>query len=364
LTFPLSYPEILARVAAIDPVAYGRSRNYTDGAVTRISPYLSRGVLSTSRVLRLLLKRGYQPAAMLTLIRELAWRDYWQQVWNAKRSAIDTDLRRPQQGACRSGLPKALADGTTGIEAIDQGVKALYATGYVHNHVRMYIAALACHSGGCHWSEPARWFHYHLLDCDWASNALSWQWVAGTNSSKIYIANQENVNRYAHTQQRGTYLDFSYEELLQQPRPAVLEQTLRPELRTPLVNTPPPAIDPALPTLIYTFYNLDPEWKSGIRANRILLLDTDLFDRYPVCGRSIDFVLGLATSIEGLQVFCGTFGELARHLHESAVFFRQHPTNSHFRGVEEPREWLFPVQGYYPSFFSYWKQCERFLYKL
>ncbi|MFM8514514.1 MAG: hypothetical protein ACKOBI_12390, partial [Bacteroidota bacterium] len=42
--------EALAQVARIDPVAYGRTRNYVDGAVTRLSPYLSRGVLSTSLV--------------------------------------------------------------------------------------------------------------------------------------------------------------------------------------------------------------------------------------------------------------------------------------------------------------------------
>jgi len=39
--------EALAQVVRIDPVAYGRTRNYVDGAVTRLSPYLSRGVLST-----------------------------------------------------------------------------------------------------------------------------------------------------------------------------------------------------------------------------------------------------------------------------------------------------------------------------
>ena len=35
--------------------------------------------------------------------------------------------------------------------------------------------------------------YYHLLDGDWASNALSWQWVAGSNASKKYYANQANT---------------------------------------------------------------------------------------------------------------------------------------------------------------------------
>ena len=36
--FPLSYAEILQRIRAIEPVKYGSSRNYINGAVTYLSP--------------------------------------------------------------------------------------------------------------------------------------------------------------------------------------------------------------------------------------------------------------------------------------------------------------------------------------
>ena len=55
----------------------------------------------------------------------------------------------------------------------------------------MYIASIICNTAKCHWKIPAKWFYYHLKDGDWGSNALSWQWVCGTNSGKKYYANQK-----------------------------------------------------------------------------------------------------------------------------------------------------------------------------
>ncbi|HVZ56159.1 MAG TPA: hypothetical protein VG870_05825, partial [Chitinophagaceae bacterium] len=72
--FPTAYPEILALLDQVDPVQYGRSRNFTSGAVTRLSPYISRGVISTRLILQHLLRRGASLPAMNKLVQELAWR--------------------------------------------------------------------------------------------------------------------------------------------------------------------------------------------------------------------------------------------------------------------------------------------------
>jgi deoxyribodipyrimidine photo-lyase len=55
----------------------------------------------------------------------------------------------------------------------------------------------------------------HLLDGDVASNHLSWQWVAGTGSSKPYLFNADNVAKYAPEpwHSPGTVIDTSYEAL-------------------------------------------------------------------------------------------------------------------------------------------------------
>ena len=58
--FETSTTKILERVEKIDPVEYGRTRNFLDGAVTRLSPYVSRGVISPKYVLDTVIKKGYK----------------------------------------------------------------------------------------------------------------------------------------------------------------------------------------------------------------------------------------------------------------------------------------------------------------
>ncbi|MFM8347956.1 MAG: deoxyribodipyrimidine photolyase, partial [Bacteroidota bacterium] len=79
--FPTAWPEIISRMRSIDPAAYARSRNHTNGSVTYLSPYLSRGVISTRRVLDSLIERGFTFDECEQLVKELAWRDHFQRVW-------------------------------------------------------------------------------------------------------------------------------------------------------------------------------------------------------------------------------------------------------------------------------------------
>ncbi len=121
--------------------------------------------------------------------------------------------------------------------------------------------------------------------------------------------------------------------------------------------------DPELPTLLYNFYNLDPEWEKELRANRILLLEPSAFRAYPISKKSVDFMLGLSENIAGMQIYVGEFRELVRDFslerRLGEIFFKEHPLNDHYRGTEEPRDWMFDVKGYYPSFFSFWKKCKK-----
>jgi len=119
------------------------------------------------------------------LIQELAWRDYWQQVWIAKGDDINTDLKTTQKSVSNHQVPKAIINASTGIEAVDAAIKELYNTGYMHNHMRMYIASICCNIANSHWLAPAKWMYAHLLDGDCASNQLSWQWVAGAFSNNL-----------------------------------------------------------------------------------------------------------------------------------------------------------------------------------
>jgi len=95
-------------------------------------------------------------------------------------------------------MPQDIRSGATGVPVIDQAVRQLYFNGYVHNHARLWLASYLVHIRKVHWRVGADWMYSHLLDGDIASNYLSWQWVAGTASSKPYLFNAANVTVHAH----------------------------------------------------------------------------------------------------------------------------------------------------------------------
>lgn len=360
--FETDYQTILKKLDDIDPVKYGRTRNYVDGDVTRLSPYISRGLISTKQVLETVLNRGYQLSQIEFFVKELCWRDYFQRV--AQVMNLNHDIKQAQAPVTNHQIPSQVVNATTGIEAIDASIRQLYRDGYMHNHCRMYTASLVCNIAKSHWYHPAQWMYYHLLDGDWASNACSWQWVAGANSNKKYYANQENINKYTYSNQVDTYLDKSYEVLPSLATPTSLLETQHFSLSTELPANRSIQINTLLPTFIYNYYNLDPTWHRDEQGNRILLIEPDFFAQYPVSKKCIDFMLALSKNIPGIQVYTGSFKSLVENHHLKHVFYKEHPLNTGYSGIEEERDWIAKeISGYYPSFFSYWKKVAKHLYK-
>jgi deoxyribodipyrimidine photo-lyase len=360
--FPADYDSILQQMDQIDPVLYGKTRNYIDGHVTRLSPYLSRGVISTKQLLEHVLSKGYKISQIETFVKELCWRDYFQRVGQAKD--LNKEIKYPQDPVAHAEIPNAILNAKTGITGIDEAIAQLYRSGYMHNHCRMYTASVVCNIARSHWLYPAQWMYYHLLDGDWASNACSWQWVSGANSNKKYYANQENINKYTHTKDQNTFLDLSYESLEIMSIPPSLEATERRMLTTSLPECNELSIDHELPNFIYNYYNLDHRWHQHEEGNRILLLDPDFFASYPVDKKCIDFILTLSKNIPELQVFVGSFDTLMKNYPVGKIYYKEHPLNIGYEGIVEERDWIADeVTGYYPSFYAYWKKTEPFIYK-
>ena len=82
------------------------------------------------------------------------------------------DLKNTQTGIDHTEIPIAINNASTGIEAVDQAIHELFDTGYMHNHMRMYVASIACNQGKSHWKLPAQWMYYHLLDGDWGEQCI------------------------------------------------------------------------------------------------------------------------------------------------------------------------------------------------
>jgi deoxyribodipyrimidine photo-lyase len=245
--FDPSDAALRARLAAVRPGDYARTRNHLQGAVTRLSPYLAHGFTTLPEVLAAV--RAHQPVdTQHKLVYELGWRAYFQHVWRHEGDAIFESLHAgplPEAAYART-LPEDIRHGATGVPVIDRAVRELYATGYLHNHARMWLASYVVHLRKVHWRAGADWLYGHLLDGDLASNHLSWQWVAGTGSHKPYLFNAENVARHAPPDWHspGTPVDTSYEALeriAHGPR-AVPVAGGAPVDEPPLLHEPPAAL--------------------------------------------------------------------------------------------------------------------------
>ncbi len=361
MEFPTDYKSIIERLENIDAINYAISRNFIDGYVTYLSPYISRGVISLPLVKQQILE-NHKPYQAQKLLQELAWREYWQSVWQSVGDKIFTDLKYQQTNATHHNMITAIENADTGVEAIDGAVDLLYQTGYMHNHFRMYVASVTCNIGRAHWLQPSQWMYYHLLDGDLASNSLSWQWVAGTFSSKKYYCNQENINKYSKGHQRNTFLDTSYEALTRLDIPEALKEKsdFFPNMELPKINSI--SLKDGEPVLVYNSYNLDPIWHLGKNVNRVLLLEPSHFKKYPVSEKVLQFIIDLSKNITGLQLFVGEFKELEQLTNGKDIIFKSHPAYKYYIGRAESHDTLFPqITGYFNSFSAYWKKCERYL---
>jgi deoxyribodipyrimidine photo-lyase len=158
---------------------YGDRRDDLAGdATSHLSAYLHFGCISPLEVATKLRGRnGAEP-----FVRQLCWRDFFQQVlaarpdaaWENYRGSIDWDDDDDSLRAWREGM--------TGYPVVDAGMRQLLAEGFVHNRARLVVASFLTKDLRIDWRAGARHFLDHLVDGDLASNNLSWQWVAGTGT--------------------------------------------------------------------------------------------------------------------------------------------------------------------------------------
>ncbi len=123
-----------------------------------------------------------------TFLKELVWRDYGQNLVYAQpdygknngRPQFDAfPWRDPAEPAVAADIA-AWQQGRTGYPIVDAGMRQLWATGWMHNRVRMIVASFLIKHLLVDWRVGEAWFWDTLVDADYASNSANWQWVAGT----------------------------------------------------------------------------------------------------------------------------------------------------------------------------------------
>jgi deoxyribodipyrimidine photo-lyase len=132
-------------------------------------------------------RAGGKPAAKLTgspevFLRELGWREFASHLLYHFPHTTEAPLRADYARFPWADDPVGLSAwqrGRTGFPIVDAGMRQLWATGWMHNRVRMIVASFLVKDLRVTWLEGARWFWDTLVDADLAANTLGWQWAAG-----------------------------------------------------------------------------------------------------------------------------------------------------------------------------------------
>jgi deoxyribodipyrimidine photo-lyase len=246
--------------------------------VSGLSPWLRHRLVTEAEVITAIV--AAHPRGAEKFLTEVWWRTYWKGwlelrpgIWAAYRQGVQAASNRLAVEPGLAARAEAAMLGETGIDGFDHWARELVATGYLHNHARMWFASIWIFTLRLPWELGADFFLRHLIDGDPASNTLSWRWVAGLHTpGKTYLATAENIARNTGGRFRPDGLASEAPAPLLPPMPAP-----RP---APQGDT----LDPSAPSLLLvTEEDLAPEFllEQGLRPRAVAVL-MSVEDRSPL----------------------------------------------------------------------------------
>ena len=163
---------------------YEAKRNLpSEEGTSRLSPHLHFGELSPRQVWHRVAGKG---GSVRTFLGEIGWRDYAQTILlqypevGSRNTREQFDHMPWRTGKAAKADLRAWQQGRTGYPIVDAGMRQLWATGWMHNRVRMITASFLIKHLLIDWREGERWFWDCLVDADYGNNSVNWQWTAGT----------------------------------------------------------------------------------------------------------------------------------------------------------------------------------------
>ncbi len=229
---------------------YAEGRDRPDQSHTsRLSPHLHWGEISPRQVWQatrqaMAAANGRLDQSGEKFLKEILWREFSYHLLHLFPQLPDQPFK-PEYAEFpwtdnRPALKK-WEQGQTGFPIVDAGMRELWATGTMHNRVRMIVASFLVKDLLIPWQHGARWFWDTLVDADIASNSASWQWVAGCGADAApYYRIFNPVIQGKKFDPDGNYVRRWIAEL--SPLPASVIHAPW-ELPTPPANYPPPMID-------------------------------------------------------------------------------------------------------------------------
>lgn len=173
--------------AFLDRITAGYSENRDlpalGDATSGLSDALAVGEISARRIWhRALNAQDQGRGGTEDFLRELAWREFSRELFHGAPDMDRACWRREWDGFSWQGdgpQAEAWRQGRTGVALVDAGMREMFATGRMHNRVRMVAASFLVKHLLTDWRIGLDWFARCLTDWDAASNAMNWQWVAG-----------------------------------------------------------------------------------------------------------------------------------------------------------------------------------------
>ncbi|MFT5837025.1 MAG: deoxyribodipyrimidine photo-lyase [Candidatus Azotimanducaceae bacterium] len=154
-----------------------------EDGTSSLSPYLHWGLIGPRQVMHALkAKHDLCATGPQVYAKEIYWREFAYNVLYHFPQTPDAPLHEKYTDfpwEPDAGVLERWQRGQTGYPIVDAGMRQLYATGWMHNRVRMVVSSLLVKHLLQDWREGARWFWNTLVDADLASNTLGWQWSAG-----------------------------------------------------------------------------------------------------------------------------------------------------------------------------------------
>ena len=186
-------PAPTPRTSACDEFLADDLADYADGrdeparsVTSRLSPHLRWGELSPHEVWHALRERRARGEGANRFRTELGWREFaWHVLFHAPELATRNWRAEFDAFPWPRLHPTALRaweEGRTGVPLVDAGMRELWATGTMHNRVRMVVASFLTKNLLIDWRRGEQWFWDTLVDADAASNPFNWQWVAGSGA--------------------------------------------------------------------------------------------------------------------------------------------------------------------------------------
>lgn len=166
---------------------YKEGRNFPSKPHTsKLSPHLHFGEISPNQVWVASEYAGFHHKAESDLDHfhsELGWREFSHSLLYFNPDLPEKPLNKKFENFEWANVDDNMLEkwktGHTGFPIVDAGMRELYATGYMHNRVRMIVASFLVKDFRYHWRHGEDWFWDTLCDASLANNAASWQWVAG-----------------------------------------------------------------------------------------------------------------------------------------------------------------------------------------